>query len=121
MMTSFKLACLNVPSIRSPVFSSTTSALNVGRGIRIRDPHSTSKCNTCGFEDFRWCFESEAFPRPVIEPALNRSNLVRGDRSKVRLLGEEPSDHPDGVLHRAPLPTVVGLTEPGTGAQDEVG
>lgn len=34
-------------------------------------PHSTSKCNTCGFEDFRWCFESEAFPRPVIEPALN--------------------------------------------------
>jgi hypothetical protein len=47
----------------------------------------SSKCNLCGFEDFRWCFESEAFPRPVIEPALNRENLGLGDRSKVRAMG----------------------------------
>jgi hypothetical protein len=48
---------------------------------------STSKCNPCGFEDFRWCFESEAFPRPVIGPALNRENLGLGDRSNVRAMG----------------------------------
>jgi len=47
----------------------------------------SSKCNPCGFEDFHWCFESEAFPRPVIEPALNRENLGLGDRSKVRAMG----------------------------------
>jgi hypothetical protein len=47
----------------------------------------SSKCNPCGFEDFRWCFESGAFPRPVIEPALNRENLVLGRRSKVRAMG----------------------------------
>ena len=47
----------------------------------------SSKCNPCGFEHFRWCFESEAFPRPAIEPALNRENLVLGKRSKVRAMG----------------------------------
>jgi hypothetical protein len=47
----------------------------------------SSKCNPCGFEHFRWCFESEAFPRPVIEPALNRENLVLGNCSKVRAMG----------------------------------
>jgi hypothetical protein len=48
----------------------------------------SSKCNPCGFEDFRWCFESGAFPRPVIEPALNKANVGLGDRSKVRAMGE---------------------------------
>ena len=37
---------------------------------------STSKCNTRSFEDLRWGFESEAFPRSVIEPALHRLNLA---------------------------------------------
>ena len=47
----------------------------------------SNKCNPCGFEHFRWCFESEAFPRPVIEPALNKANVGLGDRSKVRAMG----------------------------------
>src|SRR5882762_9227627 len=84
-------------------------------------PHSTRKCNTCGFEDFPWCFESEAFPRPVVEPALNRENLVLGVRSKVRLHEKEPSDETDDILRRAALQAMVGLPEPGTGAQDAVG
>ena len=37
---------------------------------------STSKCNTRGFEDLRWGLKSEAFPRPVIEPALHRLDSV---------------------------------------------
>src|SRR3989338_2567612 len=74
-------------------------------------PHSTSKCNTCGCEDLRWCAKTEAFPRPMIEPPFDRLYLSLRERGKVGLLREEAPHQPDRGLDGAPFPTMERFAE----------
>ena len=84
-------------------------------------PHSTSKCNTRGLEDFRRCLEAEAFPQKMIEPAFDRLYLGLRDLSKVGLLREEAPDQANRVLDGASLPAMEGLAEVGAAAEGAVG
>ncbi len=64
---------LTIPDATQPSQKSHWRIIECGQSLTaIPDPNSTSKCNTCGFEDLRRGSEAEAFPRPVIEPAFDR-------------------------------------------------
>ena len=83
-------------------------------------PHSTNKCNTCGREALRRCAKAEAFPRTMIEPALDRLYLGLGDPRKVGLLREEASHQTDRILDGAALPAMKRLAEVRAGAEHPV-
>jgi hypothetical protein len=44
-------------------------------------------------------------------------DLFFGNQIKIRFLGEEASDQPDGIFDRSLLPTMEGFTEVGLGSQ----
>jgi hypothetical protein len=43
--------------------------------------------------------------------------LFFGNQIKIRLLGEEASDQPDGIFNRSLFPTMEGFTEVGSSSQ----
>ena len=56
----------------------------------------------------------------MIEQALNFLQTVSTDLREVGFLGEVSPDKSDGVLHRSPLPAVIGMAEIGSGSKDAI-